>query len=105
MGEDNSGILFVNGEPIFNITKMPEITFDSKIDNENIIGTFPHDRSCSFTGIIKHAKMSRKKFVHNLIKQGHSKKSAKNLAWYCHKKRIPYINASDLMSLGLFVVR
>lgn len=101
MGEDKSGVLYLNGKPLFNVTKMPEITFDSYIDGGDIIGTFPEGMSCSFTGTFKRAKMSRKKFVRNLIKQGYSKKSAKWLAWYCCRKKISYGSANDLIALGL----
>lgn len=103
MGEDKSGVLYLNGKPLLDVTKMPEITFDSCVDGKDIIGTFPQDRSCSFTATFKCAKISRKKFVRSLIKQGYSKKSAKDLAWYCRRKRIPYGNANDLIILGLSV--
>lgn len=74
MGEDKSSVLYYNGRPLLNISEMPPITFDSCVDGGDIIGTFPQNRNCSFTATFKHLKMSRKKFVHNLIKQGYSKK-------------------------------
>lgn len=102
MGEDKSSVLYLDGRSLLNISEMPPITFDSYIDRD-IIGTFPQNRNCSFTATFKHLKMSRKKFVHNLIKQGYSKKVAKQLAWYCNGKRIPYGAANDLIALGLSV--
>lgn len=103
MGEDKSSVLYLNGRPLLNISEMPPITFDSCVDGSDIIGTFPQNRNCSFTATFKHLKMSRKKFVHNLIKQGYSKKVAKQLAWYCNGKRISYGAANDLIALGLSV--
>ena len=73
MGEDKSSVLYYNGRPLLNISEMPPITFDSCVDGGDIIGTFPQNRNCSFAATFKHLKMSRKKFVHNLIKQGYSK--------------------------------
>lgn len=104
MGEDKSGVLYLDGKPFHNVAQMPEITFDSYVDGKDVIGTFPQDRSYSFTATFKHSKMSRKKFVRNLMKQGYTKKTAKWIAWYCRKKRIPYRNANNLMALGLSVV-
>jgi len=103
MGEDKSSVLYYNGRPLLNISEMPPITFDSCVDGGDIIGTFPQNRNCSFAATFKHLKMSRKKFVHNLIKQGYSKKVAKQLAWYCNGKRIPYGAANNLIALGLSV--
>ena len=102
MGEDKSSVLYYNGRP-FNISEMPPITFDSCVDSGDIIGTFSQNRDCSFTATFKHLKISRKKFVHNLIKQGYSKKAAKQLAWYCNGKRISYGVANNLIALGLSV--
>ena len=102
MGEDKSSVLYYNGRP-FNMSEMPPITFDSCVDSGDIIGTFSQNRDCSFTATFKHLKISRKKFVHNLIKQGYSKKAAKQLAWYCHGKRISYGVANILIALGLSV--
>lgn len=103
MGEDKTGVLYLNGKPLLNVTKMPEITFDSYIDGRDIIGTFPQDRNCSFTATFKPSKMSRKRFVRNLMKQGYSKKVAKWLSWYCNKKKIPYSRSNTLIALGLSV--
>ena len=102
MGEDKSSVLYYNGRP-FNMSEMPPITFDSCVDSGDIIGTFSQNRDCSFTATFKHLKISRKKFVHNLIKQGYSKKAAKQLAWYCNGKRISYGVANILIALGLSV--
>ena len=102
MGEDKSSVLYYNGRPL-NISEMPPITFDSCVDSGDIIGTFSQNRDCSFTATFKHLKISRKKFVHNLIKQGYSKKAAKQLAWYCNGKRISYGVANILIALGLSV--
>lgn len=103
MGEDKSSVLYLNDRPLFNISEIPLITFDSYVDGADIIGTFPQDRNCSFTVTFKNVKMSRKKFVHSLIKQGYSKKAAKQLAWYCNRKMIPYGAANNLIALGLSV--
>lgn len=105
MGEDKTGVLYLNGKPLLSVTEMPEITFDSYVGGKDIIGSFPQDRDCSFTATFKPSKMSRKKFVRNLIKQEYSKKTAKWLAWYCHGKRIPYGNANSLITFGLFEMR
>lgn len=98
-----SGALYLNGRLLLNVVEMPEITFDSYVDNGDIIDTFSHDRSCSFTATFRCSKISRKKFVHNLIKQGYSKKSAKWLAWHCNRNKISYGNANKLIALGLSV--
>lgn len=105
MGEDKSGVLYLNGKPLLNVTEMPEITFDSYIGGKDIIGIFPQDRSCSFTATFKPLRMSRKKFVRSLIKQGYPKKKAKWIAWYCNRKRMSYGNANNLIALGLSIVR
>ena len=103
MGEDKSSVLYYNGRPLLNISEMPPITFDSCVDLGGILIIKQKNRNCSFTATFKHLKMSRKKFVHNLIKQGYSKKMAKQLAWYCNGKRIPYGAANNLIALGLSV--
>lgn len=104
MGEtENAGVLYLDGKPLC-LAEMPEITFGSYTDGKDMIGTFSRDRSCSFIVTFKHSKMSRKKFVRNLIKQGYSKKAAKWLAWYCHRKRISYGKASNLIAWGLSVI-
>lgn len=103
MGENKSSVLYLNSRPLLNISEMPPITFDSYANGSDIIGSFSQDRNCLFTATFKHLKMSRKKFVHNLIKQGYYKKVAKQLAWYCNGKRIPYGSANDLIALGLSV--
>ena len=103
MGEtENTGVLYLDGKPL-RLTEMPEITFDSSIDGKDIIGAFSCDRSCSFTATFRYSKMSRKRFVRNLMNQGYSKKVAKWLSWYCNKKRIPYSKANTLIALGLSV--
>lgn len=74
MGEtENTGVLYLDGKPL-RLTEMPEITFDSSIDGKDIIGAFSCDRSCSFTATFRYSKMSRKRFVRNLMKQGYSKR-------------------------------
>lgn len=103
MKENKSSVLHLNSRPLLDICEIPPITFDSYVDSADIIGTFPQNRNCSFTATFKHLKMSRKKFVNNLIKQGYSKKAAKQLAWYCKEKMIPYGAANDLIALGLSV--
>lgn len=103
MGEtENTGVLYLNGKQLC-LAEMPEITFDSYMNGKEIIGAFSHDRSCSFTVTFKYAKISRKRFVRNLMKQGYSKKDAKWLSWYCNKKRISYSKANTLIALGLSV--
>lgn len=104
MGEDKSGVLYLNGKPFLNVTQMPEITFDSYVGSKDVIGTFPQDKNYSFTATFKHSKMSRKRFVRNLMKRGYSKKTAKWIAWYCRRKKIPYGNANNLIALGLSVI-
>lgn len=98
-----SSVLYLNGRPLLNISEMPSITFDSDVDTGDIIGSFSQDKNYSFTATFKHLKISRKKFVHNLMKQGYSKKAAKQLAWYCNRKRISYGAANNLIALGLSV--
>lgn len=98
MGEiENAGILYLDGKPLC-LAEMPEITLGS-IDTESSIRSFSNCRSCSMTGTFIYSKMSRKRFVHNLIKLGYSKKDAKQLSWYCNRKRIPYSQANHLLLL------
>ena len=100
--EAKNCVLYLDSKPL-NIFDMSPITFNPDIDIGNKVRSFSNCQSGTFTGTISRTKMSRKKFVHNLIKQGYSKKVAKQLAWYCNGKRIPYGAANDLIALGLSV--
>lgn len=103
MGDtENRGILYLDGKPLC-LAEMPEITFGSTNENDNI-RSFSQCRSYSATLKSIYPKLSRKKFVRNLVKQDYSKKAAKWLAWYCHGKRIPYGKASNLIAWGLSVI-
>lgn len=95
----NSGILYLDGKPLC-MAEMPEITFESNKDDTYL---FSACKNYSITGTFTHLRMSRKKFIRNLIKQGYSKKNAKWIAWYCCKKRITYSRANILISFGLSI--
>ena len=99
VGKDNS-ILYLDGKPLC-VTEMPKITFEPNKDNTY---SFSACETCSITGTFIYLRISRKKFVRNLIKQGYSKKNAKWIAWYCCKKRIPYSKANTLIYFGLSIV-
>lgn len=99
---ENKNILYFNGKPLC-ITDMPEVTFDYDAAKESNVRTLSRNRSFSVTMKPIYPKISRKKFIRNLINQGYSKKNAKWLAWYCRGKRIPYGKAYSLIILGLSV--
>lgn len=96
----NSGILYLDGKPLC-MAGMPEITFEPNKDNTH---SFSVCENCSISGTFTYLRMSRKKFIRNLIKQGYSKKNAKWIAWYCCRKRIPYSKANTLIYFGLSIV-
>ena len=102
MGESKNGILYFNGTPV-NLSELPEITFDSNVESENTERSFSPCQSFSATINPIYPKMSRKKFIRNLVNRGYSKKDAKWLAWYCHDKKIPYGRADSLITFGLSV--
>lgn len=102
MGEGKNGILYFNGTPV-NLSELPEITFDSNVEPENIVRSFSRCRSFSVTVKPIYPKMSRKRFIRSLMNRGYTKKNAKWLAWYCHGKKIPYGKADSLITLGLSV--
>lgn len=103
MGEtENTSILYLDGKPLC-LTDMPEITFDYDAAKESNIRTLSRNQSFLVTMKPIYPKISRKKFIRNLINQGCSKKNAKWLALYCRGKRIPYGKAYSLIILGLSV--
>lgn len=96
MGE-SKGISYLDGKPLY-MAEMPEITFEP---NKDSIQSFSLCKEYSITGTFTYLRMSRKKFIRNLIKQGYSKKNAKWIAWYCCRKRIPYSRANTLILFGI----
>ena len=111
---------YINSQPIETQTRLTEmmIILQNSVPgvNERILWSMPYyekeGKSISFsacknhsiTGTFIYLRMSRKKFIRNLIKQGYSKKNAKWIAWYCCKKRIPYSKANTLIYFGLSIV-
>ncbi len=98
--EAKNCVLYLDSKPL-NIFDMSPITFNPDIDIGNKVRSFSNCQSGTFTGTISRTKISRKKFVHSLINRGYSKKDAKQLSWYCNRKRIPYSRANVMISLGV----
>ena len=49
-----------------------------------------HNYSCTFTATVQYTSINRKRFVRYLQKLGYSKKLSKRIAWYLHKRAVPY---------------
>lgn len=101
MGEtENTSILYLDGKPL-RVTDIPEITFDYNVAKEGNVCTISRNQSFSVTMKPIYPKISRKKFIRNLINRGCSKKNAKWLAWYYRSKKISYGKAYSLIIFGL----
>lgn len=77
MGDsENKSILYFDGKSLC-ITNMPEVTFDYDAAKESNVRTLSRNQSFSVTMKPIYPKISRKRFIRNLINQGYSKKNAK----------------------------
>ena len=98
---DESPVLYMNGEPIGKLASMPEITSAESTEERYILGVDLANGS-DVTASFKLPHMSRKRFVSNLIKLGYSKKEAKKIAWSVHKEGHCYASTYAIYTIGRF---
>lgn len=102
MGQnDNSPILYMDGNPIAKIASMPEVTSAESTEERYILG-IDLAKCYDFTASVKLPHMSRKSFVSKLMKLGYSKKEAKKIAWGVHKEKHCYASTYAIYTIGRF---
>lgn len=97
MGEQIKPTIFLNGKP-FEIGDY-KIEADMLKPSDEIATYICPEKSLTMTMKLLFSKISRKRFIRAIEKQGFSRKYAKQLAWNFNKRKIPYGKALTLMFL------
>lgn len=97
MGEQITPTIFLNGKP-FEIGDC-KIDTDMLKPNDEMVAHICPEKSLTVTMKLSFSKISRKRLIQAIEKQGFSRKYAKQLAWNFNKRKIPYGKALTLMFL------